>query len=406
MPGSAEGRGPRTPLEGIRILDASNLIAGPIATMILADFGADVVKIEHPELGDPLRTHGESKDGVPLWWTAIARNKQCITLHIGKPRGQELFRRMVPECDVVIESFRPGTFERWGLGYEQLRALNEDVILTRISGFGQRGPMAGRPGFGTLAECMAGFTFRNGDPDGPPVLPPLGLADTTAGMAAANATLMALLARERGAGGQEIDVALIEPLLTILSPQEIVFDQLGQVLGRIGSRSPMNAPRNVYRTLDDHWVAISTSTLSTAQRLLRLIGRPDVVGQPWFTQAYTRAQHVDELDEIVGGWIAEHTRAEALAMFEKAEVPAGPVYSAADILADEQYEALGSIARVPHPELGEVRIPNVMYRMSGTPGEIRWPAPAGKGYHNDEVYREWLQLTPEELADLKDEGIV
>jgi crotonobetainyl-CoA:carnitine CoA-transferase CaiB-like acyl-CoA transferase len=393
-------------LDGIRILDATNLIAGPVATTILADFGADVVKIEHPKLGDPLRSHGEGKGEVHLWWTAMARNKRCITLDLHHERGQEMFRDMAAQCDVVIESFRPGTFERWGLGYDRLKEINPGIIFTRVTGFGQFGPMSERPGFGTLAESMAGFTFRNGQPDGPPTLPPLGLADTTAGMAAANATLMALLARERGAGGQVIDVSLIEPLLTILCPQEIIYDQLGLVLERIGSRSPMNAPRNVYRTLDDSWVAISTSTTATAKRLFTLMERPDVIAEPWFGEAYSRAAHVLEVDQIVGDWVGSRTRADALSLFEAAGVPAGPVYSAADILADEQYEALGSIARVPHPVLGEVRMPNVMYRMSKTPGSIRWAGPVEMGHDNAEVFGQLLNLSPADLEKLKEQDVI
>ena len=391
-------------LAGIRVIDASNLIAGPVAGAMLGDFGADVIKIEHPELGDPLRTHGESVEGVPLWWTSVGRNKRAITLHLGTERGQELFRELCREADVVIESFRPGTFERWGLSYERLSEDNPGLILARVTGFGQYGPLATRPGFGTIGEAMSGFAYRNGQPDGPPTLPPLGLADVSTGLLSANAIMMALFARERGAGGQVLDVAIIESLLMVLSPQEIVYDQTGGVLERTGSRSPMNAPRNVYRTVDGDWVAISASTANTADRLMRLIGRDDIADQDWFGSSLGRVQHVEEIDGAVSAWVAAHTKDEVIDACERAGTPASPLYSAKDVLEDEQYTALGSLAEVAHPVLGTVRVPNVAFRMSATPGRIRWAGPA-MGEHNAEVFA-GLGLGCKDLDALRREGVI
>lgn len=395
---------PTGPMVGVRVLDASNLIAGPVAGAILADFGADVVKIEHPRLGDPLRTHGVSVRGVPLWWTAMGRNKRAITLNLSTERGQELFRELARDVDVVIESYRPGTFERWGLGYDRLCQDNPDLVLARVTGFGQHGPSSSRPGFGTLGEAMSGFAYRNGQPDGPPTLPPLGLADVTSGFATAIAICMALFARDRGRGGQEIDVAIIEPLLTVLSPQEIVFDQAGEVLGRTGSRSPMNAPRNVYRAADDQWVAISASTTATAERLFGAMGRRDISGEAWFGSAQSRVEHVDVVDEAVATWVAERTSAEVVAICEDVGAAAGPLYSAADIVEDPQYRALDSLTKVAHAVLGEVRIPNVLFRLSRTPGSIRWAGPE-MGEHNEDVFGR-LGLGADELADLRHQGVV
>ena len=262
-------------LEGIRVLDISTLFAGPLAATFLADFGADVLKIEHPR-GDPARSHGHSKDGIGLWWKMLARNKKAITLYLGSPAGQEIFRELVKDADVVIENFRPGTLERWGLGYEQLSAINPRLVLARVTGFGQVGPYARRPGFGTLAEAMSGFAHMTGQPDGPPTLPPFGLADGIAALATAYAVLVALRARDAIGHGQVIDLAIIEPILTVLGAQPTVYDQLGVIQQRTGNRSSNNAPRNTYRTADDKWLAVSTSAQSVAERVLRLVGRPEL----------------------------------------------------------------------------------------------------------------------------------
>lgn len=390
-------------LSGIRVLDVATLFAGPLAATFLADFGAEVLKIEHPR-GDPARLHGPAREGIGLWWKMLARNKRAITLYLGAAEGQVLFRRLVQDADVVIENFRPGTLERWGLGYDQLAAINPGLVLARVSGFGQFGPYAHRPGFGTLAEAMSGFAHITGQPDGPPTLPPFGLADGIAALAAAFAVLTALRAREATGRGQVVDLAIIEPILTVLGAQPTIYDQLGIVQGRTGNRSANNAPRNTYRTADDRWVAVSTSAQSVAERVMRLVGRPDLIDEPWFASGGGRAAHVEILDEAVGGWIAQRSRAEVIAAFEAAEAAVAPIYDVADVVADPQYRALQSLIAVPDPDLGRVTMQNVLFRLSDTPGAIQHAGPR-LGEHNAEVY-ERLGVDAERLALLQREGVV
>jgi crotonobetainyl-CoA:carnitine CoA-transferase CaiB-like acyl-CoA transferase len=392
------------PLESIRVLDAATLFAGPLVATFLGDFGADVIKIEHPR-GDPIRTHGHTKDGVPLWWKMVGRNKRAITLKLSEPEGKELFCALAQGADVLIENFRPGTLERWGLGPDQLMAANPRLIVLRTTAFGQVGPYANRPGFGTIAESMSGFAAITGQADGPPTLPPFGLADGIAGLAGAIATLMALYHRDaRGGAGQVIDLAIIEPILTILGSQPTVYDQLGIVQQRSGNRSVNNAPRNTYRTRDDQWVAISTSAQSIAERVMHLVGHPEVIAEAWFNSGAERAQHADLLDSYVGGWIAQRDREEVVRAFEAAEAAVSPIYDAADVLRDPQYQALESIVSMPDEDLGQVKMQNVLYRMLGTPGKVRWPG-RRLGQDNEQVFAE-LGVTPRRLADLRQRGIV
>ena len=390
-------------LSGIRVLDTATLFAGPLAATMLADYGAEVIKIEHPN-GDPVRGHGAQRDGVGLWWKMLGRGKQAMTLYLGSPEGQEIFRRVVADADVVIENFRPGTLERWGLGYEELRRINPGIVLARVTGFGQTGPYAKRPGFGTLAEAMSGFAAITGEPDGPPTLPPFGLADGIAALATSFAVLTALRAREHTGSGQVVDLAIIEPILTLLGPQIIAYDQLGVLQERTGNRSNNNAPRNTYRTRDGGWVAISTSAQSIAERVVRLVGRPDLAEQPWFASGAERAQHADELDEAVGSWIAERDRAEVIEAFEQAQAAIAPIYTAADIVQDPQYEALGTIATLPDDELGPVRMQNVLFRLSETPGQISSTGPP-IGAHTEEVLARY-DVTGAALDELRDKGVI
>jgi formyl-CoA transferase len=390
-------------LAGLRVLDVATLFAGPLAATLLGDHGAEVIKIEHPQ-GDPARTHGASKDGVGLWWKMLSRNKKAITLYLGSARGQELFRAMVADADVVIENFRPGTLERWGLGYDTLSEINPGLVLARITGFGQTGPYAGRPGFGTLAEAMSGFAAVTGEPDGPPTLPPFGLADGAAALTAAFGIMTALRARDRSGRGQVLDLAIIEPLLTLLGPQITAYDQLGTVQQRTGNRSGNNAPRNTYRCADGTWVAVSTSAQSIAERVVRLVGRPDFADQPWFSSGRTRAQHADELDKAVGAWIAERPREEVIRAFEEAEAAVAPIYTAADIVADPQYQALGTILRIDDDELGPIRMPNVPFRLSHTPGRVLSTGPR-LGQHTVEVLSRY-GLDPAEVPELRAAGVL
>jgi crotonobetainyl-CoA:carnitine CoA-transferase CaiB-like acyl-CoA transferase len=390
------------PLAGVRVLDLATLFAGPLAATLLGDFGADVIKVEHPRRPDPSRGHGPAKHGVGLWWKVLGRNKRTITLDLSTPGGRATLLRLAATADVVIENFRPGTLERWALGWEELSAVNARLVLARVTAFGQFGPSAHRPGFGTLAEALSGFAAITGEPDAPPTLPPFGLADSVAGLATACAVLTALAARERTGAGQVVDMAIIEPILSVLGPQLTWYDQLGHVQQRTGNRSANNAPRNTYRTADGHWVAVSTSAQSVAERVIRLVGRPELAEEPWFATGADRAVHADELDEAVGSWIAARTRAEVLAAFEKAQAAVAPVQDVRDVLADPQYQALGTVTTVDDPELGPLRMQNVLFRLSATPGAIRW---AGRPHGADtEAVLTELGLTPAELHTLREEG--
>jgi crotonobetainyl-CoA:carnitine CoA-transferase CaiB-like acyl-CoA transferase len=392
-------------LEGIRVLDASTLFAGPLAATILGDFGAEVLKIEHPR-GDPVRHHGYSKDGIPLWWKMLSRNKHTLTLNLSKTEGQSIMERLVAGADVLIENFRPGTMERWNLSPERLLEINPGLIIARITGFGQFGPYSKRPGFGTLAESMSGFAQITGEPDGPPTLPPFGLADGITAQAAANAILIALYHRDaRGGTGQVLDLAIIEPILTILGPQPIVYDQLGIVQTRTGNRSVNNAPRNTYETADGRWVAVSTSAQTIAERVMHLVGHPEIIDEPWFGSGAERAEHADLLDSFVGGWIANHELDDVITKFEEAQAAVAPVYDIAQIMDDPQYKALGSIVSIDDPDLGPVKMQNVMFRMSGTPGRIQW-AGRSLGEDNQTVYRDELGLSDAEIEALSKDGVV
>ena len=392
------------PLAGLRVLDLATLFAGPLAATMLGDFGAEVVKVEHPTKPDPSRGHGPSRDGIGLWWKVLGRNKRTITLDLSRPGGRAVLLRLAATADVLIENFRPGTLEKWDLGWPELSAANPRLILTRVTAFGQFGPYAHRPGFGTLAEAMSGFAAITGEPDAPPTLPPFGLADSIAGLATAYAVMTALTARERTGAGQVVDMAIIEPILTVLGPQPTWYDQLGYVQARTGNRSANNAPRNTYRTADGDWVAVSTSAQSVAERVMHLVGRPELIDEPWFATGADRAAHADVLDAAVGDWISARSRTEVLAAFEKAEAAVAPVQDVRDVLADPQYQALGSITTLDDPELGPMRMQNVLFRLSSTPGAIRWTG-RPHGADTEEVLFE-LGLSPKELTALREEGAV
>lgn len=390
------------PLAGLRVLDLATLFAGPLAATMLGDFGAEVIKVEHPDKPDPSRGHGPSKDGIGLWWKLLGRNKRNITLDLSTPGGREVLLKLVAEADVVIENFRPGTLEKWNLGWDELSAANPRLVLARVTGFGQFGPYAHRPGFGTLAEAMSGFAAITGEPGGPPTLPPFGLADSIAAISTAYAVMTALAGRDRTGRGQVVDMAIIEPMLTVLGPQPIWYDQLGYVQPRTGNRSANNAPRNTYRTADGRWLAVSTSAQSIAERVLRLVGRAEFLDEPWFATGAGRAQHAEELDEAVGSWIARHDEAEVVRAFEEAQAAVAPVHDIRDVMENEQYSALGSITEIEDEDLGRVRMQNVLFRLSETPGAIRWAGRA-HGADTDEVLTR-LGLDQAEIDALREDG--
>lgn len=395
---------PAGPLDDVKVLDIATLFAGPGAATILADFGADTIKIEHPIVPDGARTHGKSKNGVGLWWKTLSRNKRTLTLDLSRDKGKEIFLRLVADSDIVIENFRPGTLERWGLNFDVLQAVNPRIILVRVTGFGQIGPMANRPAFGTLAEAMSGFAYSTGQPDGPPTLPPLALADNISAVAAALGAMIALHARITSGRGQVVDLAIIEPMLAMLGPQLLVFDQLGLITERAGNQSENNAPRNTYLTADARWVAISSSATSVAARVMTLVGRPEYLDEPWFNSGEGRAAHADELDGAVASWIAQRSLSVVLSEFEAVQAAIAPVNDISQVIEDSQYNAIGAIATVPDEDFGPVRMQNVLFRMSETPGVVRHTG-RKHGQDTDRILDE-LGYSFDDVKELRAQGIV
>ena len=392
------------PLSDLRVIDASTVLAGPLMGQIMADFGADVIKVEHPRHGDSLRTHGAHKDGHGLWWKMVGRNKRCVGLDLSCPQGAEIFLDLVERADVVIENFRPGTLERWGLGWAVLSARRPGLVLCRVTGFGQAGPYARRPAFGTLIEAMSGFAHMTGTPDGPPTLPPFGLADSIAGISGAAAVMMALHHRRATGEGQVVDLAILEPLAMALGPHIVEWDQTGRIAARSGNRSANNAPRNTYLTADGRWVAVSSSADSVAARTMELVGRGELVSAPWFSSGAGRAAHADEIDAAVASWIGARPLAEVIEAFEAAEVAAAPVYDAAQYADDPQVRARGAVVAVEDPDLGTIRMQNMLFSLSATPGAVRHTGRA-LGADTDEVLAE-VGVGADRLRDLRAEGVV
>lgn len=372
------------PLNGVRILDLSRLVAGNTLTQLLGDFGAEVIKVE-PPTGDTLR--GWETEGVKVNWKLYARNKKSLCIDFRHAKAPDLLRALVPHVQVFIESFRPGTLEKMGLPPDKLLALNPRLVIVRISGWGQDGPYAKRPGFGTLVEGISGFASLNGFPDREPVLPPMYLADTIAGLYGSSAVMVALREAEvNGGQGQVIDLPLLDPLFAVLGPQAAHYRLTGKVRQRTGSRSSNSAPRNAYRCSDGLYVGLSASTQKMAERVFRAIGRDDLVVNPRYKTNADRVRHAAELDEIIGAFVAQRTQAENVAFFEQAEVTIGPIYDIRQILEDPHVLAREVVADYPDPEMGAFPMHHVVPRFSATPGSIRTPAPS-LGQHNREVLR-------------------
>lgn len=389
------------PLNGVRVLDLSRLFAGNVLTQVLGDFGAEVIKVEPPE-GDTLRAW--QTKGVSTHWKIYARNKKSLALDLRRPEAVEIIRQLVPSATLFIESFRPGVLEKMGLAPEELLRLNPRLVIVRISGWGQDGPYSQRPGFGTIIEGMSGFASFNGFADREPVLPPMYLADGVAGLYGASAVMIALRHVEQNGGrGQVIDLPLLDPLFAILSPQAANYRLTGQVKPRTGSRSTNSAPRNCYRCRDGLYVALSGSTQAMAERLLRAIGRAELIDDPRFRTNAARVAHAAELDAIIGTFIAERTQAENVAFFERAEVTVGPIYDVRQILDDPHFTAREIVADYPDPEMGQLPMHHVVPRLLGTPGSIRAPAPR-LGEHNRELLGE-IGYDAERYAQLQRDNI-
>ena len=391
------------PLEGIRILDLSRMIAGGVAGMLLADFGADVVKVEQPGVGDPLRQWTSS--GQPYWWKVYGRNKRYITLDLKSPEGKDLLRQLVPRFDVVMESFVPGTLERMGLGWEQLREWNSRLILVRISGWGQSGPAAARPGFGTLIEAASGFAAMNGEPDGAPIVPSFPLADMASALYASNAVMFALYDRDaHGGPGQVVDIALFDSLFSLLGPLPAEYAAFGRVRERTGSRSRNAGPRGCYRTKDGRWLAVSGSTPKMAERFLQAYGLAAMLEDPRFATNQARVENSVAMDEAVEKAIAARTLEENLDIVKTHALTAVAVQTVADIEQDPHWRARELLVDVAS-DGATVRMHNVVPRLLGTPGEVRW-AGGEVGAHNHEVYGNELGLDEAAIARLKASGVI
>ncbi|HEX4944274.1 MAG TPA: CoA transferase [Usitatibacteraceae bacterium] len=388
-------------LEGVRVLDLSRLVAGNTLTQVLADFGAEVIKVE-PPAGDTLR--GWETKGVATNWKLYARNKKSLALDLRKPEARELLLKLVPTAQVFVESFRPGTLEQMGLAPEVLLARNPKLVIVRISGWGQDGPYAKRPGFGTLVEGMSGFASLNGFADREPVLPPMYLADSVAGLYGAAGVMIALREVEvKGGKGQVIDLPLLDPLFTVLGPHAANYRLTGKVKPRTGSRSTNSGPRNAYRCKDGLYVGLSASTQKMAERVFRSIGRGDLVDDPRYRTNADRVKNAADLDAIIGAFIAQRSQAENVAFFEKAEVTIGPIYDIAQIVQDPHVLARELVADYPDPDMGAYPMHHVVPRMTGTPGSIRAPAPA-LGEHNRALLAE-AGISEDEYARLLAEGV-
>ena len=397
------------PLSGLRVLDLSIIVAGGTASSLLADFGAEVVKIERPGTGDPLRNWGPFANGVSLWWKVHSRNKKSITLNLGVPEGQNLLKELAAKTDILIEGFRPGAMERWGLGPDDLQAVNPKLVMLRYSGFGQSGPYKDRPGFGTIAECMSGFVGMTGFQDTPPVLPPIPLADEIAGVFGAMAGMMALYHRDASinssAKGQVVDVSLFEPLFRLCIPHITMFDMLGINRERVGNDFPDAAPRSLYKTADNQWLGLSATSQSTFEGLAKAMGMEDLLERTEFKDNAARLENRESLNKELNQWLGQHNLKETMDQLIPAGGVVGPVYDAAQIMEDPHFHSRQDIIDIDDPELGQTKMLGVVPKFSETPGAVEHAGPK-VGEHNRHIYSSWLGLDEEKLTELNRQGTI
>ena len=395
---------PQGPLVGLRVVELGMIFAGPLVCSLLSDLGADVIKVEHPD-GDDVRLTGKFKHGKGVWWAVTARNKRMTSINVSTPEGADIVRKIIGTADVFVENFRPGRMKQWGLDYETLSKTNKGLVMLHISGYGQTGPYSKRPGMGTLAEAFSGFAFITGEKDGPPTLPSVPIADGVASITGAYAVLAALLNREKTGVGDEIDISLYEPLMSILGSMIIDYDQLGHVTSRRGNRSTWTVPRNAYRTRDDKWVAVSSAANSIAPRLFRAVGRPDWAEDPTLATNPQRFKRVDEIDNGIASWIRKHDQSFVLDHFHKADVVAGPINDVAAIFEDPQVKHRGTLREIEDPDLGKVRLQNIVPKFTRNPGSIRWLGKQRIGVDTPEVMKE-LGYTERDIKRLESEGVI
>ncbi len=393
-------------LSDIRVIETGTLLAGPFCGQLLGDFGAEVIKLEDPGKGDPMRQWGREKPhGQSLWWPVVARNKKSVTCNLRSQAGQDLVRRLVADADVLLENFRPGTLERWGLGWEELSAINPRLILVRVTGYGQTGPYAPRAGFGSIGEAMGGIRHVIGEPDRPPARAGISLGDSLAATYAAYGTLAALHARERTGRGQVVDSAIYEAVLAMMESLLPEWAVAGYQRERTGAILPNVAPSNAYPTADGSDVLIAANPDTVFARLCDVMGRPELTTDARYATHGARGAHQVELDDLISEWTRTRPADKLLAELHEAGVPAGGVYTAKDMLADPHIAAREAIVRVPHPDFGELPMQNVAPRLSADPGSVRWAGPA-LGQHNDEVYGGLLGLSDDERAQLRERGVI
>jgi crotonobetainyl-CoA:carnitine CoA-transferase CaiB-like acyl-CoA transferase len=389
-------------LDNLKVIDLSTLFAGPFCATLLGDHGAEVIKIEHPK-GDDIRKWGESKNGIPLWWKVVSRNKKLIAIDLHKEIGRNIVKSLVQDADVLIENFRPGKMEQWGLDYNSLREINKRLIYVKVTGFGNSGPYSKFPGFGTLAEAMSGFAEVTGFPDGPPTLPAFGLADGVAGIAAAFSVTSALYKREQTGEGEFIDVSLYEPLMWIVGAHIIEYDQLMKIQGRQGNRSPRTAPRNVYKTLDNRWVALSASAESVARRLFQFIGRMDIIEK--YPTNTDRIKHIDEVDMAVTEWMKLHNQNEIIDLLRDGDIAVAPIYNAEQIYNDLHFQERESIISLFDEDLGEIRMQGIFPKVLNYPGKVKYAGRTKIGYNTVEILRKY-GYSEECITKLKNEGVI
>ncbi|MCW2843371.1 MAG: acyl-CoA transferase/carnitine dehydratase [Nocardioides sp.] len=396
---------PVSALAGVRVIDAATLAAGPLAGTYLAELGAEVIKLEQPGEGDPLRNWGSQRNGTGLMWKSVARNKLTATINLRVPEGQDLLRRLASVADVLILNARPSTLARWGLDYPRLAEANPGLVVLHVTGFGAGGPASDKPGFGTLGEAMSGFAHTTGERDGPPTLPQFMLADGVASLSGTYAVLAALYHRDcHGGTGQLIDLSLVEPLARLLEQSILTFDQLGTIDARTGNKWPITVPRNTYQTNDGDWIALSGSTPSLALRVYRAIGRPELADDPAYADPQQRLQHADEIDDLVAAWVAERSLDDAMAEFDAWGVAAAPVYDAPKLLADPHLTARGTYVSLPDDDLERMTVQGPVPRLSATPARVDHLGRA-LGADNAYVY-DLIGLDETDLLDLRNKGVI
>lgn len=406
--GSERDRSGPGPLAGVRVIELGQLLAGPFTGRLLGDWGAEIIKVEAPGLPDPIRDWGKARvNGRSLWWPIQSRNKKCITLNLRTPRGQELLLELVRRSDVMTENFRPGTLEKWNLGYERLSEVNPGLILCRVSGYGQTGPYAERAGFASVAEAMSGMRYINGFPDEPPPRMHISLGDSLAGMFAAHGILAALYHRDAlGGTGQVVDVSLLESCFALLESMVPEYDKLGVVRGPGGTHLKGIAPSNIFRSKDGKWIVIAANQDNVFGRLCAAMGRAELADDPRYATHLARGENQDEIEGIVGDWAAERDAAEIDRVLNEAGVICGPVYTVADIFEDRHFWAREALLEHHDPEIGNFVGPGITPKFSATPGQVRWTGTWEDGSHNREIYGGLLGIDDAELDNLREEGVI